>query len=108
MKFWEDQNDAPFPMDRLKKVTVRSFHGRISEIKFIEFVMANSPILEELSVESVTNPEFEEDEMKAVLQLHCQVLTQFKFIGGNYESSSDDMSDSDDNSVGSYSSDYYD
>ncbi|XP_065853047.1 F-box/FBD/LRR-repeat protein At1g13570-like [Euphorbia lathyris] len=104
-KFWEEQSNAPLTLNKLQKVRVRSFRGKEPEIKLIQFIMANSPALEELTVECMKNPDFDEDEVKGVLQVLCKASTEFKFIGGNYESSSEESSDSDDNSNGSYSSD---
>ncbi|XP_002521998.2 F-box/FBD/LRR-repeat protein At1g13570 [Ricinus communis] len=105
LKFWEEQNDPPLFSNQLQKATVRSFHGKDHEMRFVKFVLANSPLLKEMTVECMKNPDFDEDEVKAALLLFCPASTEFKFIGGNYDSSSDDSSDSDDNSNGSYSSD---
>ncbi|XP_050222036.1 F-box/FBD/LRR-repeat protein At1g13570-like [Mercurialis annua] len=105
LKFWEDQNHSSVSLNRLQKVAVRSFHGKDHELKFVQFLLANSPVLNELTVECMKNPDFDEDEIKSVLSLLCPDSAELKFIGGNYDSSSDDSSDSDDNSNGSYSSD---
>ncbi|WCJ43753.1 F-box/RNI-like superfamily protein [Euphorbia peplus] len=104
-KFWEEQSNTPLTLNKLEKVRVRSFHGKVPEMKLIQFLMGNSPALAELTVECMKDYEFDEDEVKEALQVLCKASTEFKFIGGNYDSSSEESSDSDDNSNGSYSSD---
>ncbi|KDP23731.1 hypothetical protein JCGZ_23564 [Jatropha curcas] len=105
LKFWEEQNQSPFFLNQLQKVTVRSFHGKDPETRFIQFVLGNSPLLKEITVECMKHPDLNEDEMKATLMAFCPASAEFKFNAANYDSSGDDSSDSDDNSNSSYSSD---
>ncbi|WCJ43756.1 F-box/RNI-like/FBD-like domains-containing protein [Euphorbia peplus] len=82
LKFWEEVNNAATLMlKQLKKVRVRSFHGNDQEMRLIQYVMANSPGLEEMTVEFIENSKF--DEVKEVLQLCCKTSTQLSFIAGN-------------------------
>ncbi|KAJ9180007.1 hypothetical protein P3X46_008316 [Hevea brasiliensis] len=105
LQFWEEQNHLPLSLNQLQKVTLRSFHGKDFEMRFIQFVLANSPILKEITVECMKNPDFNQDEVKAVLVPLCMASTEFNWVGGTYDSGSDDSSDSDDNSNSPYSSD---
>ncbi|KAJ9185781.1 hypothetical protein P3X46_005374 [Hevea brasiliensis] len=105
LQFWEEQYHSPFSLNQLQKVTVRSFHGKEFEKKFVEFVLENSPMLEEITVECMKDPDFNQDEIKEHLAVICPAPTKFNFVGGNSDSSSDYSSDSDDNSNSSYSSD---
>lgn len=86
-------------------MTVRSFHGKDFEIRFVQFVLENSPILEEITIECMKNPDFNQDEVKAVLMPFCMGSTELNLVGGTYDPGSDDSSDSDNSSNGSYSSD---
>ncbi|WCJ41321.1 F-box/RNI-like/FBD-like domains-containing protein [Euphorbia peplus] len=100
-KFWEEQNNAPSVLNQLKKTRVRSFRGKHPEMKFIQYVMANAPALEEMTVEYVKDPKFDEDQVKGTLQLLCKASTHLKFIGeSHHESNSMDADDHESNSMG--------
>ncbi|XP_055960961.1 F-box/FBD/LRR-repeat protein At1g13570-like [Mercurialis annua] len=81
-KFWEDQNHSSLSFNRLQKVIVRSFCGKYNEMKFVQFLLANSPLLKELTVECMKNPDFDQDEIKSTLSLSCPDSTELKFIAG--------------------------
>ncbi|WCJ41320.1 F-box/RNI-like/FBD-like domains-containing protein [Euphorbia peplus] len=93
-KFWEEQNDVPLMLDKLRKVRVRSFHGNNPEMELIRYVMTNSPALEEMRIQCVKNPTFNEHKLKEVLQVLCKPSTQLSFVAANLESisSKDDYS----------------
>ncbi|XP_050222037.1 F-box/FBD/LRR-repeat protein At1g13570-like [Mercurialis annua] len=90
LKFWEDRKNSSLSFKRLQKATVRSFRGKDHEVKFIEFLLANSHVLRDMTVECMDNPDFDEDEIKAVRLWFCQGSSKLKFIGDNYDSSSDE------------------
>ncbi|WCJ43757.1 hypothetical protein M5689_024475 [Euphorbia peplus] len=67
-------------LNHLKKVRVRSFHGNDPEMRLIQYIMTNSPALEEMTVEYMGKSKLDEDEVKGVLQLICcKTLTQLSF-----------------------------
>ncbi|KAF2287558.1 hypothetical protein GH714_001295 [Hevea brasiliensis] len=94
IQFWEEQNHLPLSLNQLQKVTVRSFHGKDFEIRFIQFVLANAPILKEITVECVKHPYFNQDEVKSLLVPFCVASTEFHLAGGTCDSCSVHSSDS--------------
>ncbi|WCJ43758.1 F-box/RNI-like/FBD-like domains-containing protein [Euphorbia peplus] len=80
-KFWEEQNNVPLMLIKLRKVRVGLYEGTRSdpEMKLIQYVMTNSPVLEEIIVEC-NESNFKEDEVKGVLQLLCKSSTKLSFI----------------------------
>ncbi|EEF40404.1 F-box/FBD/LRR-repeat protein At1g13570 [Ricinus communis] len=89
LEFWEEQHDFSLSLNHLRKATVRSFHGKDHEMRFVKSVLSNSPLLKEMTVECTRNPNFDEDEIRAELLFLCPASTEFTFIGGKYDSSSD-------------------
>ncbi|WCJ43754.1 F-box/RNI-like/FBD-like domains-containing protein [Euphorbia peplus] len=85
-KFWEEQNGVPLMLNKLRKVRVGSFQGNDPEMKLIQYVMTNSPALEELTVEYIKEHKFNKDEVKGILQLLCKSSTQLSFMAQKHDS----------------------
>ncbi|CAN1840783.1 F-box/FBD/LRR-repeat protein At1g13570 [Linum perenne] len=108
LAFWEEDKQPSCSFDQLRKARVRSFHGEDSEMRFIKFVMANSPELIELTVEATANPGYIEEVINAQLMEFPRASEKAKvnYVPYNPHPNPDDFSDDDGNSSDdSYSSD---
>ncbi|CAI0405155.1 unnamed protein product [Linum tenue] len=107
LEFWEEDKHPTCSLDQLCNARVRSFHGDDSEMRFIKFVMANSPKLNEMTVEPIINPDYNEIVIIAQLMDLPQASEKGKvnYVAYNPHVNSGDFSDEDgDSSDDAYSS----
>jgi len=68
MEFWKSGRSSDYTLKRLKTVTMIGLIGAPHEMEFIQFLLRNSPVLEEMYILPTDTKEKEVDVLVELLQ----------------------------------------